>query len=421
MRKGSGMGKWGIVGICSFVYFISYFSRKDFAAVMAGMIFEGVIDKNVGGLIGMGLFICYGVGQLISGYLGDKLKPKTLILSGLGATTVCNLLMPIIGGGYLLIPIWAVNGLAQAMLWPPIVRILSDSLDHESFVKANLAVTSAAHVATVLLYLYVPLCLEYMAWETVFYTATVLALCAIISFVLALIFILPKDAKIDTGATQTTEIGDGARKDASVLPVLFKAGAPFIFATIIMMGYLRDGIESWLPTLYCEAFGKSASESTLISVLLPVFAIASIIIITALHKTRLFNNEMRGSGILFLGCMVISLPMSFLMEVKSTTVQVLCLVMAATVCAAMHSCNFLLISCLPGRFKRFGKAATASGFCNACTYVGAAVSMYGMGLLSDLLGWSGVVMSWAIVAFLGAAFCFVNLVKYSAFLKEVEN
>ena len=50
MRKGSGMGKWGIVGICSFVYFVSYFSRKDFAAVMAGMIFEGVIDKNVGGL-----------------------------------------------------------------------------------------------------------------------------------------------------------------------------------------------------------------------------------------------------------------------------------------------------------------------------------------------------------------------------------
>ena len=55
-----------LVAICSFVYFVSYFSRKSFAAAMAGMISESVIDKVDGGFIGMGLFICYGAGQLIS-------------------------------------------------------------------------------------------------------------------------------------------------------------------------------------------------------------------------------------------------------------------------------------------------------------------------------------------------------------------
>ena len=64
-----------LVAICSFVYFVSYFSRKSFAAAMAGMISESVIDKVDGGFIGMGLFICYGAGQLISGYLEDKIKP----------------------------------------------------------------------------------------------------------------------------------------------------------------------------------------------------------------------------------------------------------------------------------------------------------------------------------------------------------
>lgn len=417
--KRRGIGKKGIVIVCSLVYFVSYFSRKDFAAAMAGMIFAEAIDKSLGGLIGMGLFVCYGVGQLISGYLGDKIKPAALIISGLATTMLCNMLMPLVGGGYLLVPIWALNGLAQAMLWPPIVRILSDSLDHESFVKANLAVTSAAHVATILLYLYVPVCLEYMNWEAVFYTATVMALFAMVLFVVSLVLIIPKDEKIDTGAPKEAKKETTDREQMSVFTVLMKAGAPFIFLSITMMGYLRDGIESWLPTLYCEAFGKTASESTLISVVLPVFAIASIVAITALHKIRLFNNEMRGSGVLFLGCVAVSLLISFLMGIDSTAVQIICLVLAALVCAAMHAVNFLLISCLPGRFKKHGKAATASGFCNACTYIGAAVSMYGMGLLSDLLGWSGVVVSWAIVAFIGAAFCFVNLVKYSAFLKEV--
>ena len=68
-----------IVAICSLVYFASYFTRKGFAATMAGMISAGVIDKSLGGFIGMGLFICYGAGQLISGYLGDKIKPRDLI------------------------------------------------------------------------------------------------------------------------------------------------------------------------------------------------------------------------------------------------------------------------------------------------------------------------------------------------------
>ena len=183
-----------LVALCSLVYFVSYFSRKDFAVVMAGMITENVIAKSVGGFIGTGLFICYGIGQLVSGYLGDKIKPSHLMLFGLGTTALCNLLMPLVPNGSFMIPIWAVNGFAQAMLWPPIVRILADNLDHESFVKANLIVTTAAHIATILLYLYVPLCLKFFEWRTVFFTATALAILAAAVFVIALITVIPKDA-----------------------------------------------------------------------------------------------------------------------------------------------------------------------------------------------------------------------------------
>ena len=88
-----------IIALCAFVYFVSYFSRKDFAAVMAGMISEAVIDKVEGGFIGMGLFICYGIGQLISGYLGDKIKPSYLINFGLAMTAIANILMPFMPNG----------------------------------------------------------------------------------------------------------------------------------------------------------------------------------------------------------------------------------------------------------------------------------------------------------------------------------
>ena len=405
-----------IVTLCSIVYFVSYFSRKDFAAVMAGMISDAVIDKVDGGFIGMGLFICYGVGQLISGWLGDKIKPSYLILFGLSTTAICNLLMPIIPGGHAMIPVWAANGFAQAMLWPPIVRILSDNLEHESFVKANLIVTSAAHVATILLYLYVPVCLEFFDWKTVFFSATALALVAMAIFILSLVMILPSDTvKSPIKKIKSTDI-KGAT--VSYPKLIIRAGLIPIFACIIMMGFLRDGIESWLPTLYSEAFERDASESILVSVSLPIFSILSLMIITALYKTKLFKNEALGSFILFIAVTLLSVPMAILITSKAFASRIICLIIACTICACMHGCNFLLISCLPGRFSKRGKAATTSGFCNAFVYVGAAVSMYGMAIISEKLGWRATILSWLVVGALGALFTAISYKSYTKFINE---
>ena len=72
----SHYSKKGIVALCTLAYFASYFSRKTFAVVMANMLEENVRTKEVGGYIGAALFIFYGLGQLISGFLGDRLQPK---------------------------------------------------------------------------------------------------------------------------------------------------------------------------------------------------------------------------------------------------------------------------------------------------------------------------------------------------------
>lgn len=417
-----GYSKFGIIALCSFIYFVSYFSRKDFAAVMAGMITENVIDKTLGGFIGMGLFICYGAGQLISGYLGDKISPNKLILFGLGTTMACNLAMPLITIPSLMIPVWALNGLAQAMLWPPIVRILSDNLKSEDFVTSNLVVTTAAHIATILLYLYVPVCLEFMSWKAVFFTATVMALLAIVIIIVCLGIVLPKNPtkaesetveKIDTDTAEASE-----KSEISYLSLILKGGIIPLFGAIVMMGFLRDGIESWLPTLYSEVFNRDASESILISVLLPIFSILSLVVIKVLHKNKLFNNEAMGTIILFATSMLACIPIYFLLDAKLPVLRVICLVLAAFVCSCSHAINFMLISCLPGRFSVYHKAATTSGFCNAFTYVGAAISMYGFAAISKAFGWNATVISWIIISGIGLLLTLASVVKYTKFIKN---
>ena len=407
-----------IVALCSLVYFVSYFSRKSFAAVMAGMLELGVVDKFTSSFIGMGLFICYGLGQIICGFLGDKIKPSYLITFGLVTTALCNLLMPLMPNGYVMIPVWAVNGLAQAMLWPPIVRILADNLNSTEYVRANLVVTIAAHVSTIILYLYVPMCLNYFEWDTVFFTATALSLFAMLCLIVSLLLILPNDVIRDP---QSKISAPKKELPGGYFKVLRSIGIITIFASIIMAGFLRDGIESWLPTLYAEAFEREADESILVSVSLPIFSIISLFAVTVLHKTRFFKNEALGAMILFFSTIVFTTPIVFLINSTHIVARIICLVLACTVCACMHGVNFLFISCLSGRFSRYGKSATTSGLCNTFIYVGAALSMYGMAAISEKFSWRITVISWILVAALGVIFTLISLKSYTRFIKENED
>lgn len=404
-----------LVAICSFVYFVSYFSRKSFAAAMAGMISEGVIDKVDGGFIGMGLFICYGAGQLISGYLGDKIKPRHLILLGVVTTCVCNLAMPLVKTPALMTVAWSLNGLAQAMLWPPIVKLLSENLETEAYVKANLIVTSAAHVATILLYLFVPVCLEFFAWETVFFTASALALLSVPVF--AVIMKIAISGGIKDGVEAKTD-KKTAQKGDGYMALLVKSGIIPVFVCVMMLGFLRDGIESWLPTLYSEAFGREASESTLISVVLPIFSILMMSFTTALHKTKFFGNEVRSALVLFGLSAVAGVPLYFIMGIDATWARMLSLAMTMLMSGAMHGCNLMLISCLPGRFAKAHRSATTSGLCNAFVYIGAALSMYGIAAIAENLGWNATILSWIVVAVIGVIASVLALKSYTGFIDE---
>ena len=411
----------GIIALCSMVYFVSYFSRKDFAVVMAGMISEGAIDRVNAGLVGTMLFAFYGVGQLLSGYLGDKIKPKYLIMLGLSVTAICNALMSFVPEG-LMIAVWGINGLAQAMLWPPIVKILSHYLDHQTYVTANLVVTAAAHVATVLLYAFVPLCLAFMSWESVFIVAAILAFASMVVFAIAMRIILPEcvDEKEIKTEKEQSPTPVSSKNDCNILSVMKESGIFTVFICIVVIGFLRDGIESWLPMLYSEAFGRDVSESTLVSMILPIFSIISIAVVTPLHKKGVLKNEVSGTALLFGLSLVSAVPLVFFVGMKGTFFGIVALFLTAFICGAMHGANFLLISCLPGRFARFGRAATVSGVCNSCVYIGAAISTYGIGLISDKMGWSLTIVTWCAILIVGIAFGMISYKKYKRMIAEQE-
>ena len=137
-----------------------------------------------------------------------------------------------------------------------------------------------------------------------------------------------------------------------------------------------------------------------------------------MHRKSLFNNEVKGGLVLFLISAMLCIPLALLMETDSGAARILSLVLASLVCACMHSCNFLLISCLPGRFAKTNRASTVGGICNAFTYVGSAASMYLIALMSEGLGWTLTVVFFVLICVIGAVFSVFSLKKYTRFLEK---
>ena len=111
--------------LLALVYFSSYVTRINFAAIIQEIITATGFAKSALSVIPVCLSITYGTGQIINGIIGDRVKPQTMILCGISCVSAMNLIFPFFSASIpAMCVLWAINGFAQAMMWPPIVKIL---------------------------------------------------------------------------------------------------------------------------------------------------------------------------------------------------------------------------------------------------------------------------------------------------------
>ena len=68
-----------LTALCCLVYFSSYITRLDYAAVLVEIVQDLQIAKTTASIAVTGSFITYGLGMVIFGVMGDRIKPRTLI------------------------------------------------------------------------------------------------------------------------------------------------------------------------------------------------------------------------------------------------------------------------------------------------------------------------------------------------------
>ena len=385
--------------LCAAVYFASYVSRINLGAVLVEVVNSGFADKKTAALALTVCSVTYGAGQLISGYLGDKFKPQNIIFIGFFITAAMNISVGALSKGNLLVLLWAINGFAQALMWPPLVKILSSRLSDEAYKKAVVKVSWGSSMGTIAVYLLAPVIIKLMSVKLVFIICGSLAV--VMAFVWKLVYekykpfssvaiVNAKAAKSEKGSDVPT-----AKFNGFVITLLLS-----VMLAIVLQGALRDGVTNWTPSYISDMFNLDSSVSILTGVILPVFSILSFTVTSFINR-KLIKNEIVCAGAVF-GIGALSATALVLLGNKNV---VLSLVLLAVLVGCMHGVNLILVCMIPAKFSRFGKVSFISGLINSSTYLGAAISTYGIAIFTDEFGWTKTIILWSAVAFAGAFIC----------------
>ena len=372
---------------------VSYVTRINYGAVISEMETATGISRSLLSVALTGSFITYGVGQIISGFLGDRFSPKKLITCGFIITTAMNLLIPLCDTPYLMIAVWSVNGFAQSLMWPPLVRLMTMLLSERDYDKAVVRVSWGSSFGTILVYLVSPLIISKFNWKGVFYFS---ALCGVI--------ILAVWNKFACDVNESVSPENHVGKPEKSQRVLFRPVMIMIMLAVILQGMLRDGVTTWMPSYIAQTYNLGNAVSILTGVVLPIFSIICFRVTSLLYEKKL-KNPLLCSGVIFAAGALAALGL-YLLTGKSAAISVL---LSALLTGCMHGVNLVLVCMIPSFFRKQGNVSAVSGIINVCTYVGSALSTYGIALISERTSWRFTILTWFFIAVSGALICLVNI------------
>lgn len=388
--------------LCWIAYFTSYLGRLNYSSAMTVMIKETVLSKSQAGFISMTYFFAYGIGQLLNGFLGDKVNPRKMIFLGLSISGAANLIMGCFADFGIMAAVWCINGYAQAMIWPPIIRIFAEMLEEKTKLRFCINIISTQALGTLASYLLSAAVIYLNGWNGVFFAAAALLIAAALLWDIK--FRKIEKFSMEFGIEDGTKDGikSSSRKVNQVpfLSILTGSGILVILIPVIVHGVLKDGVTSWVPTYISETFLTSPALSILVTTVLPVINLTGAYAAQYLYR-KWKKQETKTAACFFLAATV-SLLCLWLFGSKSLLLTVILL---SVITASMMAVNTIFVNLLPLRFERAGRVSTVSGFLNSMAYLGCAISTFTIGIMVQNNGWKNTILSWLGITFLALIIC----------------
>jgi OPA family glycerol-3-phosphate transporter-like MFS transporter len=375
----------GLTSLCWLVYFAANLGRLNLSVNLSAISAAEGISKGELGLMAALFFFAYGGGQLASGIIAERVRPVLLVGLGIFFTGLINLMVAFSSGVRIMQFCWLLNGIAQSLIWIPMVRILTENLPEPQCTRTCIYINATGPVGMFCTYGISAAALHFTVWRMSFFTAGLFIMSVTFLWIFRFSRNTGKKAITALSPVKRRVLGQAGKTESSwTLPRLWRASPlAFLIGISCLHGVLKDGIGTWFPTYLTDTFAVSPAYSALLSMALPLFNLAGVYLVHYLNKT-IFKNEVDGCLFFFALVMAILLTLIFI-----PANLIFSLVGLGTVTAAMTVINTLLINLAPLHFIRTGRITIISGLLNTSTYAGSGMAGYGFGKIAEHL--SGII------------------------------
>lgn len=384
-----------IIFICWLAYTAAYVGRLNFNASIVAIISDLGVTKAEAGLVSSFFFFAYGAGQLVNGILSKRYNAKVMIFLSLICSSVFNLLMPVTGSISAMKFIWMGNGIVQSVLWSTLIKTLSDYVSDKKLPKAIVAMSTTVALGTLIAYGLSSLSVNFSTWQTVFYVAS--AVLIVSAFVWIGLFGKAPEKAVQSEAAK----GEKVKTPKFVLLALFITA----FAGIAN-GFIKDGINTWVPSVLYEEFGVSQSFSILLTLFLPMVSTMGAAIAKKIHEKIPSHAGMNFIFYTFSALLCGGILLS--LKIHSIVAVMLCFICVA---CGMAMINNVITSMFALDYRRMLNAGFAAGLLNTFCYVGSTVTSYSLGAVAQSSGWNAVFLIMLSVCGGAAVICLIGIIS----------
>jgi sugar phosphate permease len=394
-----------ILLLCCFAYACIYLGRNNLSIAIPAIQNDLGMNKSQMGMMG-GLFLwVYGIGQLINGYLGDKVSSRIYIFCGLFITALTNILFGFATSLTVMMILWSFNSYFQSLIWGPMSKTITYWIPLKKRSFAAIVISISAIIGTLITYLLAGRIMDILNWRWVFIIPGIIILVfSVIWYTFARNH--PNDIGLrldDLESLHNVKEGDKDLQKYTLLEVINKSRLWFVIIACFAQGIVKDGINLWAPTFFLETHNIDMKSMTSLVIVIPIMNFGGMIFSGWLNKELKYQEKITVPILFIIGIfMILGLN---IFGSKSTIVGAVFLGLSS---AMMSGANTILLGIVPMKFDKYNKVSAIAGTLDFCSYFISGFTTLITGFIVDKFEWNGVMFFWIAVIIIGCISLVLN-------------
>jgi OPA family glycerol-3-phosphate transporter-like MFS transporter len=349
------------------------------------MLETGLFNTENIGTLSSAYFITYAVGQLINGWIGDRIKAKYMISFGLIFAGICNLLFSFMSGSLVAEYIfYAMSGFFLSMIYGPMTKVVAENTEPNYAVRCSMGYEFAALLGSPL----AGILAAFLLWNLVFAASSAtLILMGCLCFTVFTVF--EKKGIIEYNKYKPSVEKGGIR-------LLLKHQIVKFTLISILTGVIRTTVVFWMPTYISQYLGYSSDDAAMI------FTVSSLVIsLTTFIAIFIYERLGRNMDLTILLSFILSaLCFFFVFLLKQPMLNIILLVLSIM---ASNSAATMLWSRYCPSLRDTGMVSSATGFLDFVSYMAASISSTLFANAVADIGWGNLILVWFGLMVIGVA------------------